>query len=190
MSILSGLFEDEKQVQDGMVYAELLAGEVMKVPMFRDNKFVELMREGLSPGDILNIPDDQLELVFGQAIRLMAAGKIREARKLFWTLCNMQPMERRFTYGLATTYQAEGDFRSAGRLYALFLSLDINDVEGRLRLAECFLGASEFDAALSMFRLAVTRATETGNAKQMEYAKKMIAFTQQRSASAEETASG
>jgi tetratricopeptide (TPR) repeat protein len=160
MSILDGLPSNEKQVESALEHAALLTAELLDDPVLKDRKVIELLGKGLSIADILDIPERQLEAVFDKACQLVAAGELQKARKLFWMLCQIQPLEERYTYGLATTYQLEGNHRVAGRLYVLFLSLDADSIAGRLRLGECFLGAGEYDNAKAMFLSALRAAGE------------------------------
>lgn len=151
-------------------------GKIMEGPDFAGKKILDLMGQGLSLGDILDISERQLDAVSIQATQFLEAGNIAAARELFTLIVRLQPMEARYTYGLATTYQLEGNYRSAGRLYAIYLGLDADCVHGRLRLAECLLGAGEHQDAAAMFRSVVNdkRARREVPA-QLTYAEEMLA---------------
>lgn len=175
MSILSGLELSEKQMEGALEIAARITAEVLDDPVFKNDKFVALLSEGFSVADILQIPDEQLDAAFAYGHRLLASGETAKARDIFSMLCQVQPLEERYTYALAATHQVCGDFRTAGRLYVLFLSLDAASVEGRLRLAECFLGAGERDNAVAMFESAAAEAQDDETmTEQYDYAKGMI----------------
>jgi tetratricopeptide (TPR) repeat protein len=176
MSILDGLPKDEKQIESAIHAVALLSQQLATEMGHKEGSLLDLLGKGLSIADIMEIPGDQLDTLFATACRLLDAGQTDKARDLFAVLCQLQPLEERYTYGLASAYQIEGDYRTAGRLYVLFLALDATNIEGRLRLAECFLGAGEYDNAASMFG-SVVRDAGTGEAtpENGEYARRMIA---------------
>lgn len=175
MAILDGLLDNEQQLAGALRYAAEIVGELTRDPALRDHPLLELMGQGLSIGDLLAIPDEKLDAVFLKASQILESGDIEKARQLFSLLCQLHPLEERYTYGLAATYQLEGNFEAAGRLYVLYLSLDADCAQGRLRLAECFLGAGEHDNAISMFRDVARDTRVRKSAPELhEYARRMV----------------
>lgn len=172
----SKILDLDPRVSESMQAASDILNEMMQGPDFAGKKILDLMGQGLTLGEILDISQRQLDAVFVRATQLLEAGNIAAARDLFTLVVRLQPMEPRYTYGLATTYQLEGNFRSAGRLYAVYLGLDADCVHGRLRLAECLLGGGEHKDAAAMFR-SVThdRRARRKAPAQCAYAEEMLA---------------
>lgn len=151
MEFGGSLLDFDPQIHEGMQSATKVLDGLLQGPDFRGKEILELMGRGLSLAEILKLSDAQLDAVFQQASRFLEAGEIVKARELFSLLIRLQSLDERYTYGLATTYQIEGDCRTAGRLYALYLSLNAECVHGRLRLAECLLTEKEYENAIGMF---------------------------------------
>jgi tetratricopeptide (TPR) repeat protein len=146
----------------------------------RVNDILELMREGLSLGDVLGIKKEHRDALLTQALGLIKVGEIDKARDALVMLYQLEPMDERSSYALASTYQLQGDFETAGKLYVLFIALDATNPEGHLRLAECFLGAKEFKNAIDTFEMARDLAKDAGDTANVEYADKMISITRDR----------
>jgi tetratricopeptide (TPR) repeat protein len=178
MSILDGIAEQTKRFESALEHAAVVTDCALELPEFKNNQIVELMKEGLSLGDIADIPVEQYDALFSAAGTLLASGNIAQARDMYWMLCRLQPLEERFTYGLAASYQLDGDMRSAGRLYTMYLALNATCIDGRLRLAECFFGAGEHQRALEMFHSAASQAREDGADDKLDYANRMFALVQ------------
>ena len=127
-------------------------------------KAFELMREGLSLADIIGITKQQRDALLAQGGRLLQLGEIGKARDVFLQLYRLEYTDERAIYGLATTYQLEGDFATAAKLYVMFMAYDATNPEGHLRLAECLLGAKEYEKAEAFFIVARDFAKHAGDA--------------------------
>ena len=176
MSILDSFDPDE--MARGLETAGPVINEIMSTTGLNNLKLVELLKQGLTTAQILDVPADQLEKIFALAAQQLARGDIAKARDLCWMLCQLHPFDERFTYGLATTYHLEGDFAKAARLYLLFLSMDATSFDGRMRLAECLLAAREYNEALEMFRDAASQAKADGDSEKQETAIRMAAYVE------------
>jgi tetratricopeptide (TPR) repeat protein len=138
------------------------------------------MKEGLSLGDVIGIKKEHRDALLARAHGLVVAGEIDKARDVLIMLYQFEPLDERSSYALAATYQLQGDFATAGKLYVIFIALDATNPEGHLRLAECFLGAGEFKNAIDTFDMARELAKDAGDAASVEYADKMIAIARDR----------
>lgn len=145
------LLDPDPDMEKGLELGTQLIGELLEGPDFEGKKVLQLLAQGLTLSEIHGISETQLDVLFQKAAQLLEAGEIENSRQLFLTIVRLQPLEERYTYGLATTYQVEGDFRTAGRLYAFYLNMNADCVHGRLRLAECLLAESEFEPAIDLF---------------------------------------
>ena len=184
-SILDNMVENEEQLKSVMAVASGVTAELLEELGLHDNEVVKLMKEGLSPADIFGISKEQLDGLFVHGIDLVQSGEFLKARDIFIRLCQLESLDERFIYALATTYQLEGRFEIAGKIYMQFLALDATSAEGYLRLGECFLGNQEYDHAASSFRTARREAERgNGNANAIEYAARMTEHVAERKAAA------
>lgn len=182
-SILDGMIENEEQLARVLTIADRVAGEIFEELKLNDNEVMQLVKEGLSPADIFDISKDQLDALFTHGLQMVQSGELQKARDVFFRLVQLEGTDERFIYALATTYQLEGDFHTAGKLYIQFLALDATNAEGYLRLGECFLSNQEYDHAESMFRTAMKEAQRgNGDDKVVGYAEKMMEHVAQRRA--------
>lgn len=144
----------------------------------------DLMREGFSLGDLLQIKPQHKDALVVHGLRLLQAGQNSNARDVFTQLLMLDPLEARAMYGLAVGYQLENDFETAGQLYFHFLALDATNCEGYLRLGECFLGNQEDDLAKGCFETAKALADRGhGSATVVRHADAMLAVLAERRAS-------
>ena len=125
---------------------------------FKDETFYKLLKQGVSISEMLDLSKEELAAVYEMARRNISVGQIEKAKSLFIMLVQIAPQEEQYTYGLAMTYQIEGDVRMAVKLYMHFIGMDATNPQGYLRLGECLLAAKEyqeageaFEAALRMF---------------------------------------
>ena len=140
----------------------------------RMKSIIELMGEGMSLAQILDISTPQLDALFIEGTRLIQAGETRKARDLLTGLYQLDPLTARTIYALALTVQLEGEHEKAGKLYIQFLALDATNVEGYLRLGECFLANGEVQHAIDSFGTAINLAKAGhGTAAHIEHAKRM-----------------
>ncbi|EEA96502.1 Tetratricopeptide repeat-containing protein [Pseudovibrio denitrificans] len=125
---------------------------------FKDEQFYQLLKQGVSISEMLDLSKEELGAVYEMARRNISVGQVEKAKSLFIMLVQIAPMEEQYTYGLAMTYQIQGDVRMAVKLYLHFISMDATNPQGYLRLGECLMAAKEyqeagdaFEAALRMF---------------------------------------
>jgi tetratricopeptide (TPR) repeat protein len=179
MSILDRMPSNEAELKAAMEFANPMLEKAMadlKLPE-RAMSALELMKEGLSIGDIMGLKKEHRDALLVQAGRLLKAGEVGKARDALIGLYQIEPLDERTIYMLATTYQIEGDLSAAGRLYVTFLALDATNPEGHLRLGECFLSAKEYENAEQSFSMAKTFAKSAGDAACSAHADKMLEIT-------------
>jgi tetratricopeptide (TPR) repeat protein len=179
MSILDGMPKDEAELRRAIAFAvPIVEGAVreMKLPE-RILSVLDELKDGLSLADIMGITKEQRDGLLAHGMRLLQLGEIAKAREVLIPLQQLEPMDERTIYALATSYQLEGNYSIAGKLYVYFLALDATNPEGHLRLGECFLGAKEYDNAEESFDLALAFAKDAGDAACIAHATKMLEMT-------------
>lgn len=153
MSILDGMISSEAELQAATAMAATAMQDFLaKADLSeRQRDVLALMQEGLSLADIFDIKKEHRDAMLIQGIRLLQHGEPAKARDLLVGLYEIEPMDERVIYALAATYQVEGDYATAGKLYVQHLALDATNPEGFLRLGECFLANQELDEAVDCF---------------------------------------
>jgi tetratricopeptide (TPR) repeat protein len=178
MSILDGIPTEADLMRATERVAPLLDKLMVDAKLSeRDASILELMKEGLSLGDIVGITKDQRGALLVQAGRFIQVGDIGKARDVLFKLYQFEPLDERTIYALATTYQLEGNFALAAKLYVFFLALDATNPEGHLRLGECFLAAKEYENAEDSFIIARELAKDAADKACVDYATKMLDVT-------------
>lgn len=184
MAILDGMPRNQAELRAALEFAAPILDKTvseLNLPE-RVQSILELMQEGLSLADIYGITKQQRDALLAQAGRFIQLGELGKARDTLTVLYQLEPLDERASYALATTYQLQGDFATAGKLYVQFLALDATNPEGHARLGECFLGAKEYDDAESSFSIAQNFAKSAGDAACAAYAAKMLEHTRARRA--------
>ncbi|RVU14209.1 tetratricopeptide repeat protein [Methylobacterium oryzihabitans] len=178
MSILDGMPQSDADmkfiVASASTIVETVLGLSAKTP--RAQSILEAMREGLSLADILKIPKEERDALLAQGIRQMQVGDVAGAQATLTTLYYLEPLDARAIYALATTYQAQGNYGAAGKLYAGFLALDATNADGYLRLAECFMANRETEQARACFEVGKGEAVSAGQADRVAHADRMLAL--------------
>jgi tetratricopeptide (TPR) repeat protein len=189
MSILDGLPSTEAELKGAMEFAapivEKMLGGMDLNP--RQRSVLELLKEGLSLADILQISKPERDAMFVKACRQIQAGDIAKARDALMTLYQLEPLDARVLYALAVTYQTDGKYDVAGKLYIQFLALDATNAEGYLRLGECFMAAREYDNARESLEIAKSECERgNGNSTAAELATRMLALLAKQRAAAKQ----
>jgi tetratricopeptide (TPR) repeat protein len=167
-----------------------LAAKVVELSMPRlkftpkQQSVIDLVKEGMSLADILDITQEERDAMFVQGAQLIQHGELRKARDVLSLLYHLEPLDARVIYALAMTFQLEGDLARAAKLYVQFLALDATNADGSLRLGECHLAAKEFDTAAGCFRVAIAECDRGhGNAATRARAVQLLNHVRQSAAS-------
>jgi tetratricopeptide (TPR) repeat protein len=185
MSILDGMPRSQADLNKILGLAAPIARKVvdaMNLPP-REQSILDLMREGLSLADIYGLTGEERDAMFVRGCRLLQAGDIEKARDWLIFLHRLEPLDARVIYAIATSYQMQGDFSRAAKLYIHFIVLNAANPEGHLRLAECFLSAREYDRAIEHFQVAKNQCDRgNGDAAAAELAARMLVHAKERRA--------
>jgi tetratricopeptide (TPR) repeat protein len=182
MSILDGMISSQAELAQVLGTSLAVTNHILKDVPFSEGarSVLELMGEGLSLADIFDITKEERDLVFANACRMVQTGERDKARDLLIRLNQLEPMDERPIYVLATIFQMEGKVETAGKLYVHFLALDATNVNGYLRLGECLLAAREVENAIAIFETAINLiAKGKGSPAAREHATKMLAVARQ-----------
>ncbi|WP_375453309.1 tetratricopeptide repeat protein [uncultured Methylobacterium sp.] len=142
----------------------------------RARSIIDAMKGGLSLADIAKISKEERDALLVQGIRQMQSGDVAGAQNTLTTLHYLEPLDERVIYALATTYQTQGNYAAAGKLYVTFVALDATNPDGYLRLGECFLAATEFDRARACFEVGKGEARDAGRLDLVAHADRMLAL--------------
>jgi tetratricopeptide (TPR) repeat protein len=183
MSILDGLpaslAETQKAFELAMPLVETML-DSMDITSSQRQIF-ELLKHGHSLADIHGLTQDDRDAMFVRGCQLVQSGEIEKGRDWLMFVHQLDPRDARVIYVIAVTYQTQGNFSLAARLYVCFIALDPAHPEGYLRLGECLLSAREYEAAVDCFRFAREQcARGKGNAAAAEHAAKMLAHAQEK----------
>ena len=185
MSIVDGMPRSQAELRKLL---ELTAPVIQKVIDALDlppeaKAVLEQVQKGHPLADIYGLTQQERDAMFVRGCQLLQAGEVEKARDWFIFLHQLDPLDERLIYAIATIFQTQGDFRRAAKLYVHFIAFDATNPEGHLRLAECFLSAREYDLAIEHFRIAKTMCDRGyGNAAAAELAIKMLAHANERRA--------
>jgi Flp pilus assembly protein TadD len=156
MSILDGMISTKQEMDEFVRMTSIIAEDTLErmQPTERTQSILDLMKEGLTLGDILGLKKPHRDALLTQGLQFIQLGELEKGREVLERMYQLDPFDERSLYGLATSYQLEGDFSRAGKLYVQFLALDATNPDGHARLGECFLGAGELENAESCFKTA------------------------------------
>lgn len=148
------LLELDPAMQEGLIQAQKIFDRLLSGPNFKGKKVLELMSKGMTLSEMMDLPREHLDALHQDAVMQFQAGNIERAREFFAFGVQLDPYDLRFTYGLAATFQKEGDIVTAARLYGYYFTMNADCVLVRLRLAECLMANKEYDVALELFEWA------------------------------------
>jgi len=162
MSIIDGAVKKPEDVFAAMKdYDSLLERTLDRAnPTPMQLEVIKLIKDGFSLADIFDITQEQRDSLFAQACKMMHVGDIKRARAFLIALLEIEPRDWRVVYVLGGTFQAEGKYAAAAKIYLYFISRDATNPEGYLRLGECFLAAREYENAKAMFAGAHVQAEQ------------------------------
>jgi tetratricopeptide (TPR) repeat protein len=144
----------------------------------RQQSILDLLNKGVPLADIYGLTQDERDAMFAKGCELVQAGEIEKGRDWLMFVYQLDPFDARVIYVIAVTYQTEGNFTVAAKLYICFLAHDATNPEGYLRLGECLLAARDYGTAADCFKFARTQCERgKGDAAAAEYAEKPTRWT-------------
>jgi tetratricopeptide (TPR) repeat protein len=185
MSILDGLPQSEAEVEKALALAAPVVERIFESMDLspRQRSILELLKKGHSLADIYDLTQDERDAMFTRGCQLVQAGEFEKGRDWLMFVHQLDPRDARVVYVIALTYQMQGKFTLAAKLYVFFIALDASNPEGFLRLGECLLPTQDYAAAVDCFRFAKERcARRKDNAAAVEHAERMLAYARQKQA--------
>jgi tetratricopeptide (TPR) repeat protein len=180
MAILDGLPNSEVEVQQALELVapifQQLADMMNLSPQQR--AILDLVKQGHSLADIYGLTQEHRDAMFVKGCEFVQTGEIKKGRDWLTFLHVLDPRDARIVYLIAVTYQTEGNFTLAAKLYVFFLALDRTNLEGFLRLGECHLSAREYDTAATCFEFVKEQCKlGRGSTAAAEHAANLLAHT-------------
>ena len=108
--------------------------------------------------DVLQIPDEHLEMLYAVAYNFYQDNKIEQASKIFVMLCTYDPVESKYWEGLGATLKLLKRYNDAVCVYYILTQLHALKISYYLDLAECFLKMNQPEAAKQCCELIIFMA--------------------------------
>jgi len=113
----------------------------------------------------LNLTGKELEGIYAVGYNLYKSGKYGDARLIFAYLCMFDPTVYKFVFGIASCYQAEADYQSAGMYYAMASGLDQAQPAPFLHLGECLMALKDKAGARTSLERAISMSGDKAEFK-------------------------
>jgi tetratricopeptide (TPR) repeat protein len=178
-SILDGLPRSEAEARKALEATAPAIDELFAAMDLSANQrlVLDLLKKGHLLADIYGLTHEEREAMFARGCHLVQAGEIEKGRDWLMFVHQLNPRDARVVYVIAVTYQAQGNFSLAGKLFAYFIALNATNPEGYLRLGECLLSAQEYERAVDCFAFAKDQcASGKGDAAAAAHADKMFTY--------------
>lgn len=112
-----------------------------------DKALKGIFQENMLPKDAMGLSDDVLEGIYGHAYNMYSTGKYDEASMLFRMLMLLNPLDSKFTLGLAACCHMMDNFEAAIGLYQMLFTLDPLNPIPHYHLADCYVQIEAMDGA-------------------------------------------
>lgn len=133
------------------------------------DKFIDaVFVKGFAPMDALGLKPEMIEGLYGQAYRLYNTGNYREAMSLFRLLLLLNVTEPKYAMGLASSMHMMKHYEPATQMYAICAILDPNNPVPHYHASDCWVKIGDPASALISLELAVERAGDDPQYKQMK----------------------
>lgn len=129
-------------------------GERKKEP-FKKNSSVKM------PGtvkDMLGVTEESIESLYSQAYLLYNTGRYRDAIQVFRLLIMLNPMESKYTMGLAASLHMLKEYKGASAAYSLVSILDPENPIPYYHASDCYIQSGDKLSAIAMLEMAIKRA--------------------------------
>jgi len=110
--------------------------------------------------DAMGLSDEMLEGIYTFAYRLYTLGKYDESLQMFRLLIMLNPMESKYTLGLAACFHMQKDYRSAASSYSLCSMIDPGDPMPYYHASDCYMNMDKPELAVDALRKCIERCGE------------------------------
>lgn len=147
---------EENQVSQGI---EKLGAKLKESESENYSAVLKKATDGaIVPKDLMNIDDAKIESVYAQAYRYYNTGKFKEASELFRYLMMINPIEAKYTLGLAACFHLLKDYNAAAQVYLLCGILDTNSPIPGFHASDCYLQMNDKVSALVSLNMAIDKS--------------------------------
>lgn len=123
------------------------------------NKVVEkVLKGGMLVKDAMGLNDTVVEGIYAQAYRLYNTGKYIEASHLFRMLVTMNPMESKYTLGLAACFHMLKEYRNAVQAYTICSLIDPENPVPHYHASDCYIQMKDPLSAIVALEMTIKRA--------------------------------
>ncbi len=103
---------------------------------------------GGTMGQLRGITPEQYEVLYTLAYDNHMAGQYRQAAQMFSLLFSLNPYDRRYAKGMASSLQREGHYEQALACWGAVVLLDLDDSVPVLHACECLIALGRLDEAM------------------------------------------
>jgi type III secretion system low calcium response chaperone LcrH/SycD len=143
----------DKQVA---LHAENLSAEEVEM---QKKALKEVIIEGKTPAEAMNLPEDFSKLLYKQAYDLYNLGLYQDANHIFRVLCLLEPGSPRYQMGLAATNHQLGKYEIAAAMYFAAYFIDPTPIP-LYYISDCFIKINEPGASYFVLKMAVDACGE------------------------------
>ncbi len=114
--------------------------------------------KGIMPKHALQLGDDTMEAIYGQAYNLYNQGRYKEASYIFRLLMLLDYMTSKYILGLAACLHRLKDFKNAANVYLLCGTIDPTNPLPHYHAADCYIQLDVPEMAVFSLGLAINAA--------------------------------
>lgn len=114
---------------------------------------IEVINNGSSLKDILNVPQGTMDSMYGYAYEFYHQGKLDEAEKFFEFLCMYDLHNADYFLGLGAVYQLKKRYEKASDFYALSFALETKDYQAVFYTGQCQMLLGNIPRSIKCFEL-------------------------------------
>ena len=147
--------------EDAITIEELIKKKAPNLSDKERQKQVEaiekMFAEGVPLKETLNITPDVLEFLYSQGNRFYLLRKYQEAARFFQMLFLLNPIDARYAFGVAASYQMLKDYDQAISWYIVLMIIDQESPLPPYHASDCFLKKGDKDSALLFLKKTLER---------------------------------
>lgn len=114
--------------------------------------------KGIMPKHALQLGDDTMEAIYGQAYNLYNQGRYKEASYIFRLIMLLDYMTPKYILGLAACLHRMKDYKNAANIYLLCGTIDVTNPLPHYHAADCYIQLNVPEMAVFSLGLAITAA--------------------------------
>ncbi len=114
------------------------------------SSFTQYFDSGYTLADLMNIPEENMEALYSLAYQNFTAKNYKDAIAVFKVLVLYDQTEKKYTMGLAASYQQSGEFQQAADAYSMAcVQSGLKDPEPMYFASVCLLKLGKKDEAVA-----------------------------------------